>query len=99
VVMYTNECSYKVHDFLPSNNFQYIQKDPTNKYQIYITKALQNSSLIIHRNQIKHFIQRKPRPSSLIAQIKIHNPDDLIRPSVNNIHAQAYKIPKFMPKN
>jgi hypothetical protein len=83
---------------LTSNNFQQVQKDLTNKYQQYIAKALQNSSLIIQRNQIKHLIQRNPGPTSLNAQIKIHKPDNPIRPVVNNIHAPAYKISKFKAK-
>jgi hypothetical protein len=82
----------------PSHIFQQIQKDPTNKYQQHITKALQNSSLIIQRNQVKHLIQRKPRPPSLNAQIKIRKPDNPIRPVVNNRHAPACTISKFMAK-
>jgi hypothetical protein len=50
--MYTNDYIDKVHDFLTNNNIQHILKDTTNKYQQQITKSLQNSNLIIQKNQI-----------------------------------------------
>jgi hypothetical protein len=52
----------------------------------------------MHKNQIKHHIQKKPRLPFLKAQIKIHKPDNPIRPVVNNICAPAYKVSKFMAK-
>jgi hypothetical protein len=49
VILYTNEYNDKVLDFLTHNGSQRTTKDPTNKYQKHITKALQNSTLIIHK--------------------------------------------------
>jgi hypothetical protein len=69
-----------------------------NKYQQHITKILQNSSLIKQRNKIIHLIQRKPKPPPLTAQIKTHKLGKPIRPVVNNIHAPASKISKFLAK-
>jgi len=45
---------------------------------------------------MRHLIQKKPRPLSLNAQIKIHKPNNPIRPVVNNRNAPSYKIPKFL---
>jgi hypothetical protein len=84
---------------MTSNSFHKFQKDPTSKYQQHIMKALRHSDPVVRKNQIKHLIQNKPRPRSLKAQIKIHKPDNPIRPVVNNICAPAYKVSKFMAKN
>jgi hypothetical protein len=96
VITYNDDYNNKIHNFLTKNNFQKLQKNPTNKSQQCSTEALQQSDLIVHKNQIKHLIQKKPRPPPLKAQIKIHKPDNPIRPVVNNVSASAYKIPKFM---
>jgi hypothetical protein len=98
VIMYNKDYNDKVQDFLTNNNFQHIRKDPTNKYQQQITKTLQNNNLIVQKNQIKHLTQRKPKPPTLNAQIKIHKPGNPIRPVVNNTHAPAYKISKYLTK-
>ena len=49
VIMYTDEYNKKVHNFLNENNFQKLQKDPTDKHQKLITKTLQNSDLIVNK--------------------------------------------------
>jgi len=40
LVIYTDECNKKVHNFLTENNYQKPQNDPTDKYQKLITKTL-----------------------------------------------------------
>jgi len=42
------------------------------------------------------FIQKKPLPPSLNTQIKIHKPNNPIRPVVNNRNATSYEIAKFL---
>ena len=44
---------------------------------------------------MRHLIQKKPQQPSLKAQIKIHKPNNPIRP-VNNRNAPSYKIAKFL---
>jgi hypothetical protein len=96
-IIYTKDYNDEVQDFLTNNNFQQIPKHPTNKYQ-QITKTLQNSNLIVQKNQIKYLTQRKPKPPTLNAQIKIHKLNNPIRPVVNNTQAPTYKIAKFLAK-
>jgi galactitol-specific phosphotransferase system IIB component len=96
VIIYTNDYTEKVHNFLNNNNFQKVQKDHMDKYKKLITKALQQCDLIVHKKQMKYLIQKKPQPPSLKAQIKIHKLDNSIRPVVNNMSAPAYKISKFL---
>ena len=64
VIIYTDEYNKKVHNFLNENNFQKLQKDPTDKYQKLITKTLQHSNLIVNKKQKKYLTQKKPRPKS-----------------------------------
>jgi len=47
---------------------------------------------------VKYLTQKNPQPPTLKAQIKIHNPDNAIRPVVNNMNAPSYKISKFLAK-
>jgi hypothetical protein len=59
-----------------------------------IRETLQKRNLIFIKNQIRHLIQKKPIPPRLNARIKIHKPDNPIRPVVNNKNAPTYKISK-----
>ena len=96
VIIYTDEYNKKVHKFLNENNFQKLPKDPTDKYQKLITKTLQHSDLIIDKKQKQYLTQKKPQPPNLRAQIKLHKPDQPIRPVVNNMNAPAYKTSKLL---
>ena len=96
VILYTSDYTNKVQTFLNNNNFQKLPKDPTGKHQKSIIKVLQQCNLIGNKKQMKFLIQTKPQPPTLKAQIKIHKPDNPIRPIVNNINAPAYKISKYL---
>jgi len=84
VIIYNNDYANKVHNFFDNNNFQKLPKDPADKYQKNITSTLKHCNLIINKKQMRHLIQKKPLPPSLNAQIKIHKPNNPIRPVVNN---------------
>ena len=96
VIIYTDEYNKKGHNFLNENNFQKLQKDPTDKYQKLITKTLLHSDLVIDKKQKQYLTQKKPQPTNLRAQIKLHKPGQPIRPVVNNMNAPAYKISKLL---
>ena len=97
VIIYTEDYTAKVNNFLNNNNFQTVKINPTNKFQKLITKALKQCHLIV-KKQVKHLIQKNPQPPTLKAQIKIHKPDNPIRPVVNNINSPTYKISKLLAK-
>ena len=96
VIIYNKDYSSKVNDCLDNNNFHKLPKDPTDKYQKNIIHTLKYCNLIIPTRQVKHLIQKKPLPPSLNALIKIHKPDNPIRPVVNNTNAPTYKIAKLL---
>jgi len=96
VIIYNNDYASKVHNFLANNNFQKLPKDTTDKYQKNITSTLKHCNLIINKKQMRHLIQKKPLPPSLNVKIKIHKPNNPIRPVVNNRNAPSYKIATFL---
>jgi hypothetical protein len=86
VIIY--DYSNKVHAFLTENKFQTIQKNPAGKYQKLLLKTLQQSDLIINKKQIKHLMQKNPKPPTLKAQLKIHKTGNPIRQLINNMTAK-----------
>ena len=51
MIIYTEDYNKKVNDFLKENNFQIISKDPKEKYNKLITKAVQQSDTIINKTK------------------------------------------------
>ena len=96
VIINSNEYSEKVNSFLLANNFNMLTKDPTDKFQKSIHKAMQDCNLIIDKHRVKYLLQRKPAPPNLKAQLKLHKIGILIRPVVNNRTAPAYKVAKYL---
>jgi ribosomal protein S8 len=96
VIKYVHEYNTKVYGFI-NNNFQLLSKNPTDKYQKNITNTLKQCNQITDKKQIKYLTQKKPRTSTLKAQIKQHKPGKPIRPVVN-INAPAYKVAKHLTK-
>ena len=91
VIIYTEDYK-KVRSFLNDNNYLKLQKDPTPQYQKLINTTLQDSDLIVKKKQIKLYMQKKPLPPNLRAQIKLRKPGHPIRPAVNNMNAPTYLI-------
>jgi hypothetical protein len=96
VIIYSDDYSNKLHIFLTEHIFQTLQENPTDKYQKLLLKTLQQSHLIINKKQIKHLIQKNPKPPTTKAQLKMHKPDNPIRPIINNMKASSYKIDKHL---
>jgi hypothetical protein len=97
----TGSAGYVHLDFVQGQGYLYggkLQTNPTNKFQKLITKALKQCHLIVNKKKVKHLIQKDPQPPTLKAQIKIHKPDNPIRPVVNNINSPTYKISKLLAK-
>ena len=88
----------KVNNFLITNQFSTLLRDPTDKYQKQLQKIQQQSNKIIEKQKIKYLFQNKPRPPTLNAQLKLHKPNIPIQPVVNNINAPTYKVAKFLTK-
>jgi predicted CoA-binding protein len=94
VIIYRHDYAKKVHTFLTDNNFHTLPDNPTNKDQIRIQKTAQQCDQIIHKLQIKYVTQKKPHPSTLTAQLKLHKPRVPIQLVVNNRTVPSYKMAK-----
>jgi phosphodiesterase/alkaline phosphatase D-like protein len=92
--IYQEDYNSKVHNFLIENDIKQTHKTPINKGTKTIRETLKQRSLIFNKNKIKFLTQKNPTPPKLNARIKIHKPNNPIRPVVNNITAPTYKIAK-----
>jgi hypothetical protein len=50
----------------------------------------------MNKKQIKHLMQKNPKPSTLKPQLKIHKPGNPTRPVINNMNVPSYKIAKHL---
>jgi len=91
IIIYVQDYNDKVSEFLSSNNFRTIPEDPTNHDHKTILRTLQHCDSIIDRKQIKFLTQKHPSPPTLSALLKLHKPNNPIRPVVNNTNASAHK--------
>jgi len=60
VVINQKEYSEKVHSFFTANNFNTLNKDPTNKFQKAVHKIMKECSSVMDKRQRKFLIQKKP---------------------------------------
>ena len=85
----------KIQDFLHDNNFQTTKTDPTKTFQTQVRKTIKNSKQLIPQEEKWRYINLKPAPPSIKGLIKIHKPEQPIRPIVNWHHAPAYKLARL----
>ena len=85
-VIYNEQYTNKIHNFLTENNIQPLHKNSINKDRKHIQEIQQNN-LIFNNRQVKYLLQKNPTPPTLNAQLKLHKPNIPIRPVVNNENA------------
>jgi hypothetical protein len=83
VIINLKEFSDKVHSFITANNFNTLNKDPTNKFQKSIHKIMKECSSVIDKRQRKFLIQKKPSAPVLKAKLKLHKIDITICPGIH----------------
>ena len=94
VIIYKEQYTNKIHNFLTENNIQPLHKNPINKDRKHIQEILQQNNLIFNNRQVKYLLQKNPTPPTLNAQLKLHKPNIPIRPVVNNKNVPTYKTAK-----
>jgi hypothetical protein len=95
VIMYTQDYTKKVHNFLSENNFHALPNNPTHKDNKSIHKALQKCEKIIDKKHIKYPTQKKLLTAYTQCPAEItKKPNNPIRPVVNNRTAPPYKTAK-----
>jgi len=75
-----------------------LNKDPTEKFQKQIQKAIGQCTDIIEKTKHKYIINMKPTTPQLKANIKTHKEGMPIRPVTNNINAPANNLAKLLNK-
>ena len=73
-----------------------MNKDPTEKFQKQIQKAVAQCTDIIEKTKHKYIINMKLTTPQLKANIKTHKEGMPIRPVINNINAPAYNLAKLL---
>jgi len=85
----------KIQDFIDNNDFQDDTQDPTTVFQKQIRLTIRNSTTLIPKEQRWKYTNMNPSAPSIKGLIKIHKPDQPIRPVVNWRNAPAYKLSKL----
>jgi len=88
----------KVDDLIQENHTSCLNKGPTDTYQKQIQSAIQKCNTLIDKHTQKYLINIKPMAPKLNVYIKTHKENKLIRPTVNNTHAPAYRTAKYLNK-
>jgi hypothetical protein len=94
IVIYIDDYTNKVHEFLTENHIQPIQNNPILKDSTQIQTTLQQNNLIFDKRQNKYLMQKNLTPPKLNAQLKLHKANIPIRPVVNNRNTPTYKTTK-----
>jgi hypothetical protein len=94
VILYKEQYTNKIHNFLTENNIQSLHKNSINKDCKHIQEILQQNNLIFNKRQVKYLLQKNPPLPTLNAQLKLHEPITPIRPVVNTKNAPTYKTAK-----
>jgi hypothetical protein len=92
VMLYQNDYTTKVNDFLDDNNFAIETKDPTNKFQKDVRNSINQRRLIVPKERRWKYINLNPNPPVMRGLLKIHKPDSRIRPVINWKNAAVYKL-------
>jgi len=95
VILPTHQCETKLQDFLCNNDFHTSTTDPTPAYQTQIRAAIRQSPTLIPKEHKWKYIDMNPSAPSIKGLIKLHKPDQPIRPVVIWHNAPAYRLFKL----
>jgi len=92
VILPTCQYETKIQNFILNNNFHTATTDPTNTFQTQVRQTVNESSTLIPRDSRWKYINMNPSAPSIKGLIKLHKPDQPIRPVVNWKNAPAYRL-------
>jgi len=90
VILPIQQYNIKTQNFITENHFQTINTDPTNIFQNQIRKTIKNSKTLNPQDSKWKYINLNPAVPSIKGLIKIHKPNQLIRPVLKGRNAPAY---------
>ena len=92
VILPAPQYSQKLQKFIQNNNLKTSHKDPTRNFQAQIRETIANSKTLIPRDSRWKYTNMNPSAPTIKGLIKLHKPDQPIRPVVNWKNAPAYKL-------
>ena len=90
VILPTHQYVTKIQNFIQNNSFRTATTDPTKTFQIQIEQTIKGSTTLIPKDSRWKYKNMNPSAPSIKGLIKIHKPDQPIRPV-----APAYKLSKL----
>ena len=95
VILRTHQYEIKLQEFLDDNEFHTNTSDQTAKSQTQIRATVRQSPTLIHKELRWKYINLNPSAPSIKGLIKIHKPDQPIRPVVNWQNTPAYRLSRL----
>jgi len=95
VILPTHQYETKLQNFIQNNNFRRDITDPNNSFQTQIEQRIKGSTTLIPKDSRWKYRNMNPSAPSIKGLIKIHKPDQPIRPVVNWRNASACKLSKL----
>jgi len=101
VILPTYQYDTRLQDFIQNNDFHTKTTDPTKTFQTLIRTTIKQSPTLIAKDYRWKYINMNPSAPSIKGLIKIHIPDQIIRPVVKWRNAPAsfifiaFIFPKF----
>jgi hypothetical protein len=90
VILPTHQYETKLQDFLRNNDFHTNTTDPTTTYQTQIRTTIKQTPTVIPKEGRWKYINMNTSAPSIKGLIKVHKPDQPIRPIMNWRNAPAY---------
>jgi len=94
-ILPTHQYETKLQDFLRNSDFHTITTDPTTTFQTQIRAVIRQSPTLIPKEQKWKYINMNPSAPSIKGLIKLHKPDQPIRPVVNWRNTPAYRLSRL----
>jgi hypothetical protein len=96
VILQKDVYNEKVKEFMIQNNFTKLTHDITSKQQRTIRSSLNKCKDIINRDTKWKYVNMNPSAPHIFGLIKLHKPQNPIRPIVNWKDSPSYKLAKFI---
>jgi hypothetical protein len=92
VILPITQYENKVQDFIRNNEFQTKPTDPTKTYQAQLRKLITKSLTLIPKEHRWKYVNMNPSAPTIKGLIKLHKPNQPIRPVVNWQNAPSNRL-------
>jgi hypothetical protein len=92
VILRKDDYVEKVDDFIKTDEFKMLNKDPTKQFSVAIRKELNNCSYIFNEKEKHNLINMNPHAPRFFGLPKLHKQGIPIRPVVSFVNAPCSKV-------